>query len=112
MTNNIVIGTLVDSTVEMAERKGIGHPDTICDKITEQISTELCRYYIEEFGAIMQYNVDKALLIGGQSKPSYGGGKIIQPISLIIAGRATSQIMDKKIPVEDIAVETAKKWIQ
>ncbi len=112
MTNNIIIGNLVDDSIEMAERKGIGHPDTICDEITEQISTELCSYYIEEFGAIMHYNVDKALLIGGQSAPAYGGGKIIQPISLIIAGRATSQIMDKKIPVEEIAVETAKKWIQ
>ncbi len=112
MTNNIIIGNLVDDSIEMAERKGIGHPDTICDEITEQISTELCRHYIEEFGAIMHYNVDKALLIGGQSAPAYGGGKIIQPISLIIAGRATSHIKDKKIPVEEIAVETAKKWIQ
>lgn len=112
MTNNIVIGNLTDDTIGMAERKGIGHPDTICDEITEQISMELCHYYLKEFGAIMHHNVDKALLIGGQSKPAYNGGKVIKPISLIIAGRATCQIKDKKIPVEEIAVETAKKWIR
>ncbi len=112
MARNIIIGNLTEDTIEMAERKGIGHPDTICDEITEQISTELCRYYLKEFGAIMHYNVDKALLVGGQSQPNYGGGKVIEPISLIIAGRATSKIKDKIIPVEEIAVETAKKWLQ
>lgn len=112
MANNIIIGSIIDDSVEMAERKGIGHPDTICDEITEQISRELCQYYLKEFGAIMHHNVDKALLVGGQSKPAYEGGKVIQPISLIIAGRATAQIKDKKIPVEEIAIETAKKWIQ
>ena len=112
MARNIIIGNLVEDTIEMAERKGIGHPDTICDEITEQISTELCRYYLKEFGAVMHYNVDKALLVGGQSQPNYGGGKVIQPMSLIIAGRATSKIKDKIVPVEEIAVETAKKWLQ
>ena len=112
MAINIVIGDLVDKNIEMAERKGIGHPDTICDYITEQISIELSKYYLKEFGAIMHHNVDKALLIGGQSKPAYKGGKIIKPISLIIAGRATQQVRDKIIPVEEIAVETAKKWLR
>ena len=112
MANNIIIGSIIDDSVEMAERKGIGHPDTICDEITEQISRDLCQYYLKEFGAIMHHNVDKALLVGGQSKPAYKGGKVIHPISLIIAGRATAQIKDKKIPVEDIAIDTAKKWLK
>lgn len=112
MANNIIIGAFIDDGVEMAERKGIGHPDSICDQITEQISIELCKYYLKEFGVIMHHNVDKALLIGGQSEPAYNGGKIIKPISLIIAGRATHQVNDKTIPVEEIAIETAKKWLQ
>lgn len=112
MADNIIIGTLADNDIEMAERKGIGHPDSICDQITEQISIELCKYYLKEFGVIMHHNVDKALLIGGQSMPTYNGGKIIKPVSLIIAGRATQQVNDKTIPVEEIAIETAKNWLQ
>ncbi len=112
MANSIIIGTFIDDDIEMAERKGLGHPDSICDQITEQISVELCKYYLQEFGVIMHHNVDKALLIGGQSMPAYNGGKIIKPISLIIAGRATLQVNDKTIPVEEIAIETAKKWLQ
>lgn len=108
---NIVIEKIVDSRIEMAERKGIGHPDTVCDAITEQVSIELCKYYLNEFGSVMHHNVDKALLIGGQSQPAYLGGRVTKPISLIIAGRATHRIGDKTIPVEEIAVETAKTWL-
>ena len=111
METNIVIGDLKDESIEMAERKGIGHPDTICDEVTEQISIELCKYYLKEFGAIMHHNVDKALLIAGQSEPAYKGGKIIKPISLIITGSATHNVKGKTIPVKDIAIETAKKWL-
>ena len=112
MANKIIIGNLADDTIAMAERKGIGHPDTICDEITERISVELCKYYIKEFGAIMHHNVDKALLIGGQSKPAFKGGEVVQPISLIISGRATSQIKNKTIPLETIVIDTAKQWLQ
>ena len=108
---NIIIDDFIDESVEIAERKGIGHPDTICDEITEQISIALCRYYLEEFGAVMHHNIDKALLIGGQSEPTFKGGRLTQPISLIIAGRATSQVNDNFIPVDEIAIETAKKWL-
>ncbi len=74
MTSNIIIGNLVDDTIEMAERKGLGHPDAICDAISEQISVELCKYYLKEFGAIMHHNVDKALLIGdNQNLPTVVG---------------------------------------
>ncbi|MGM0392345.1 MAG: methionine adenosyltransferase [Bacteroidota bacterium] len=110
--NRIIIESIPSCGIEIAERKGLGHPDTICDLITEQISVELSKYYLKEFGAIMHHNVDKALLIGGQSKPLYKGGNIIEPISLIFAGRATHQVKDRKIPVEEIAIETAKSWLK
>ena len=35
---------VVDSPMEVAERKGVGHPDTLCDAITEQLSVRLSRY--------------------------------------------------------------------
>lgn len=100
------------SDIEMAERKGIGHPDTICDLIAEEVSIALCNYYINEFGSILHHNVDKALLVGGKSLTAYKGGKIIQPIELYIAGRATSEVKGKKIPVEEIAINTAKNWLR
>ncbi|HLH31072.1 MAG TPA: methionine adenosyltransferase, partial [Terriglobia bacterium] len=51
--------------IEVAERKGIGHPDTICDGIAEQVCVALCRYYLDRFGIILHHNVDKVLLCAG-----------------------------------------------
>ena len=30
--------------VEIVERKGVGHPDTICDALAEELSRALCRF--------------------------------------------------------------------
>lgn len=99
-------------TMEMVERKGIGHPDTICDCIAEAVSVALCNYYLEHFGSIFHYNVDKALLVGGNSAPAFKGGKVLQPIELYIAGRATTHFQDHVIPVGEIAISAAKDWLR
>lgn len=112
MTSFINIQSLTEiSNFEMVERKGIGHPDTVCDHIAEQVSIALCNYYLENFGSILHYNVDKALLVGGKSTPVYNGGKIIKPIELYIAGRATTEVKGNIIPVEEIVINTAKHWL-
>ena len=113
MTGNIFIQSHSQvSAIEMAERKGIGHPDTICDYIAEEISVALCKYYIAEFGSIFHHNVDKALLVGGNSQTAYKGGKILEPIEIILAGRATNEVKGKKIPVGEIAEQAAKNWLK
>ena len=62
--------------VEVVERKGIGHPDTICDALAEEVSRALSRTYLERFGRVLHHNVDKALLCGGSAAPRFGGGEI------------------------------------
>ena len=113
MSGNILIQSLSEtSNIEMAERKGIGHPDTICDCVAEEFSVALCKYYIAEFGSILHHNVDKALLVGGSSQSRYKGGEILEPIEIILAGRATSEVNDKKVPVTEIAEQAVKTWIK
>jgi len=60
----------VEDSVEVVERKGVGHPDTICDALAEMLSRALCREYRNRFGAILHHNVDKALLCGGRAAPA------------------------------------------
>ncbi len=43
--------------VEAVERKGVGHPDSICDSLAEEISKGLCHWYLEHVGAILHHNV-------------------------------------------------------
>ncbi|MBI5874929.1 MAG: methionine adenosyltransferase [Deltaproteobacteria bacterium] len=103
---------VVEQQVEIVERKGVGHPDYICDAVMESISVALSQEYIKRFGDILHHNIDKGLLVAGQVEKNFGGGRVIKPMELIIGDRATFKIGDKKIDVESIAIETAKKWFQ
>lgn len=95
---------------EIVERKGIGHPDTICDLVMNQVSIELSKMYLKETGAIQHHNMDKSLLVAGQSENKFGGGKITKPMKLVIGDRATFEVKGQKLPVGDVAISTAKKW--
>ncbi|MGI0526712.1 methionine adenosyltransferase [Rhizobium giardinii] len=111
---SLTISDLVaaDDPVEVVERKGIGHPDTICDALAETLSCNLCRAYQQRFGRILHHNVDKALLCGGRSTPAFGGGSIDAPIDIYLAGRATSRVGTEVIPIKEMAVEGSRLWLQ
>ena len=96
----------------MVERKGLGHPDTICDALAETFSRNLCRAYRQRFGQIMHHNVDKALLCAGRAAPALGGGKVLAPISIYLAGRATTQVGSDHVPIQDIAIEGSQAWLR
>ncbi len=100
-----------ENPVEIVERKGTGHPDTICDNLAEELSVALCKLYLEEFGFVQHHNVDKALLVGGVAEPRFGGGEIITPIEIYLVGRAIKEKDGKPLPVDELAIEVAKEWL-
>jgi len=117
MGKNIVVSKggytpVPELDVEIVERKGLGHPDTLIDGIMEEISVELCKAYLKEFGTILHHNVDKGQIVGGEAKPEFGGGKIIQPIFILLSGRASYEAEGKVVPVQEIALETTKKYLR
>ncbi|AEF19129.1 MULTISPECIES: methionine adenosyltransferase [unclassified Hydrogenobaculum] len=97
---------------EIVERKGIGHPDTICDSLAEELSVELSKLYIKELGAIMHHNVDKALLVGGKAHSKFGGGEVVSPIEIFLVGRALREIDGKEFPVDELAIDVAHNWLK
>ena len=101
--------TWAASDVEIVERKGLGHPDTICDLVMERISQALCQAYLQHYGRILHHNCDKGLLVAGQVERRYGGGRVIEPMRLVIGDRAT---LVKEFDVAELAVETAKGWLR
>ncbi|MBI5957012.1 MAG: methionine adenosyltransferase [Chloroflexi bacterium] len=114
---NILMESLNDTPVEehqveLVERKGIGHPDSICDAIMEQVSVALCREYLSVFGSVKHHNTDKGLLVAGKTSPRIGGGTVDEPMRLVFGDRATYSYKGKVVPVGDIAVETAKGWLR
>jgi S-adenosylmethionine synthetase len=100
-----------DNVVEVVERKGLGHPDTICDALAETLSRNLCREYRSRFGDVLHHNVDKALLCGGRSAPAFGGGTLVAPISIYLAGRAVAKVGREIVAIDDIAIEGSRAWL-
>ena len=84
----------------------------MCDSIMEAISVALAKEYLKEFGTILHYNIDKGLLAAGRVRKRFGGGEVLKPMELIIGDRATFKASGKKIPVADLAIDAAKRWIR
>ena len=105
-----------EQKTEFVERKGLGHPDYIIDSVCEAASVALSNYYLKNFGYILHHNLDKGLLVGGRAENRYGYGKLLDPIYILIAGRATTEVKtpagDEKIPYGDIIVNAAKDFIR
>jgi S-adenosylmethionine synthetase len=98
--------------VELVERKGVGHPDSICDGFAEELSRKLCMLYREKIGYILHHNVDKLLLTGGVAEPKFGGGQMIKPITITTSGRATQEHEGSKFSMPDIAKETLEDFVR
>jgi S-adenosylmethionine synthetase len=96
--------------MEIVERKGIGHPDSLCDGAAEALSIELSKYYLEHFGKILHHNVDKAVLVGGATKVTFGGGTVTAPMKLVFVGRATGKVGKHRVPIKQIAIETGRRY--
>lgn len=97
--------------MEIVERKGLGHPDTICDAIAEAVCKRLCRQYLDRFGVILHHNVDKVLLCGGTARAVFGGGEVHDPIEIYLAGRATRDYRGDQIPIDEIAIDACREWL-
>ncbi len=112
MVNGLKQTPIEEQKFEIVERKGIGHPDSICDCIMNDISIELSKEYIKKVGVIMHHNADKSLLVAGETETRFGGGIVKKPMLMIFGDRATFKTDDVDIPVESIAIETAKRWLK
>ena len=98
--------------IEIVERKGVGHPDTLIDGIMEEISLELSKAYIEQFGKILHHNVDKGQICGGGTSVQFGAGQFIKPVYILLSGRATTEAEGKLVPMTAIALRTAKRYLK
>ena len=100
-----------EQDIELIERKGIGHPDSVADGLAESISRALCQEYLDRFGAVLHHNTDKTQIVAGRSNPAFGGGEVICPIYILLTGRATRVFNGEEIPVDTIAIKAARQLL-
>lgn len=91
-----------DTPFEIVERKGIGHPDTLCDTIAEKVSRAYSQYCLEHYGIILRHMVDKIALSGGAAKVQFGGGEMQKAIRLYLNCRFTRTYQQEAIPYLEI----------
>lgn len=102
---------LVEQDIEVVERKGIGHPDTVADGIAETISVEYSKYCLEKYGVVLHHNVDKVCVLGGLARIDWGSTEIMEPIRVFLNGRISESFGGDQIPVNDICVSGARKFL-
>ncbi|MEK6919632.1 MAG: methionine adenosyltransferase [Thermoproteota archaeon] len=96
----------------MVERKGVGHPDHICDAIMNEVSVALSKEYVKRYGTVLHHNIDKALLAAGEVRRRFGGGEVKRPMLMVFGDRATYDVDGDPVPVDEMAVSTAKRWFK
>lgn len=95
---------------EVIERKGIGHPDTLSDALAETLSSTYSKYTLAHFGAILHHNFDKVGMMGGRVDVTFGHMKFIEPIRVLLNGRASWKFAGTEIPVRQMLVDTTKRF--
>lgn len=98
--------------IEFVERKGIGHPDSIADGLAESVSRALCKMYKERYGRILHHNTDEVEVVGGQSAPEFGGGSMLEPIYVLLVGRATTEVNGLRLPYRTCALKAAYSYLE
>ena len=116
MSRNIQVSRLdrqavEDQEVEIVERKGVGHPDSISDGIAESVSRALSQLYLDRVGKVLHYNTDETQLVAGRAAPAFGGGEVVEPIYVLIVGRATKSYEGQQLPVDSTALAAARDYL-
>ncbi|MFJ6438798.1 methionine adenosyltransferase [Streptomyces sp. NPDC091416] len=101
-----------DLDVEVVERKGVGHPDTLADSIAELASIRYSEYCLREFGAILHHNLDKVAVLGGRARFGDTDGTYDRPVRVIFGGRISTSFAGRKIPVREILEAAAAEQLR
>ena len=102
--------------IEIVERKGIGHPDSVADALAETVSRALCKMYKKEIGTVLHHNTDETQIAAGKAAPKFGGGTIIDPTYILLVGRATTDVTVnkelKELPCKPTALKAAHDYLK
>lgn len=96
---------------EFVERKGSGHPDTICDHLAENLARDLARTSLAATGRVQHFNVDKAVFAAGSVDVGFGGGEHTKRSRLVLVGKVN--FTDRWRPdVEALTADTRSRLLE
>lgn len=87
---------------DAAERKGIGHPDSLADLVADMFSHRYIRWCQANLGVIPNHWVDKVSLVGAAAEVRFGGYEITKPVDCYLFGKITDRVGATSVPVESL----------
>ncbi|MEU6462638.1 methionine adenosyltransferase [Streptomyces sp. NPDC046976] len=93
--------------VEVVERKGIGHPDTLADGIAELASIRYSRHCLDVAGVVLHHNLDKVAVLGGRAAFTDTDGVYDRPLRVVFGGRISTTFAGRPLSVRDILEQAA-----
>ncbi|WP_409074176.1 methionine adenosyltransferase [Micromonospora chalcea] len=94
---------------DVAERKGIGHPDSLADLVADTFSRRYANLCRERFGAVPNHWVDKVNLVGAAADVRFGGFDIRKPVDCYLFGKLTERINGADLPIADLFDEVLRE---
>jgi len=92
-----------ENVFEIVELKGRGHPDTLSDTVATKVCIDYSKWWMNELDVdvkqVPHHNFDKVLLSGGEARVKWGGGEVVKPFNVIIAGNVTMKYKGIEIPL-------------
>ena len=101
-----------ERNIEIVERKGIGHPDTIADKLATECSRVYSVYCKKHFNCILHHNIDKLYVGGGLFLLENNKIKKYNKIRVELNGRVSNTMNGEKIDLESIFIPTIKEYFK
>ena len=98
--------------IEIVERKGIGHPDTLADGIAECASIAYSLHCLDNFGAVLHHNLDKVYIGGGKINIDFGHGEIVKPVIVDFNGRLSKSFGIERIDYQEILKKAALEHLK
>ncbi|MEV5632097.1 MULTISPECIES: methionine adenosyltransferase [Micromonospora] len=96
------------SPFDVAERKGIGHPDSLADLVADSFSRRYSATCRERFGAVPNHWVDKVTLVGAAADVRFGGYDIRKPVDCYLFGKVTERIDGNDASVAKLFDDTVR----
>lgn len=97
--------------IEIVERKGLGHPDTLADELAYELSRVYSKYCKEHFGIILHHNLDKLYIGAGLFSLENGKIKRKHKIRVELNGRVSNCMNGEKIDLEKIFIPVIYEYL-
>lgn len=97
--------------MEIVERKGLGHPDTLADGLAETVSTAYSQYCLDRFGVVPHHNLDKLYIGAGLFNRDFGYREMLKPVRVVINGRISNTMDGEDIRVDLIAKKAIYNYL-